>query len=573
MLPGVEYPLSHLMDVTERIDWQAVRILGRNLAGLRSDAQIEQLGREALRSAPLRVLTAMARYVFTPIEYYGWAARELTRYCVCIDTSMQRLGPLELECRVQMLPGYAPVREIFVALQGAFASMTEVYGRQPADVEMCEEEGGACYRIRLRGQGFPVQRLRAWLTWGTLARSAARELRDAHELLYERHLGLLERDARLRESERMHRDLVEQAFDPILIADRAGHLLHANQRACELFGEPLEALLERAPGELITVPGEELRRFLHGLRDHRSGRVEGLARRANGTTLAVEIGCTVLSDGRVQAVLRDIGERRRIEQEMERYAGELELQVAARTAEIERANTELRDLQARLLEAERMRMAEAAAVRLARSINNPLTALIGTLEMAAERPSDAPQAVRQGLRLARRMRATLAEDLDASDGREGSRRGRESVEALLEDLETALAPLAHARGVRMELKVEPGLPAVAVDRALFGAALVALGTNGIEAMDAGQTLGIEAERLSAIGVVQFRVIDEGVGIPKHLTDRVLEPYFSTKGARAGLGLPIALAVAQGHGGRLRIEERPGGGTLVTLEIEAAPRQV
>jgi signal transduction histidine kinase len=47
---------------------------------------------------------------------------------------------------------------------------------------------------------------------------------------------------------------------------------------------------------------------------------------------------------------------------------------------------------------------------------------------------------------------------------------------------------------------------------------------------------------------------------------VLEPFFTTKRAGTGLGLAIAKGVVQGHSGSLAIEDRPGGGTTVRIDL-------
>jgi two-component system sensor histidine kinase KdpD len=76
------------------------------------------------------------------------------------------------------------------------------------------------------------------------------------------------------------------------------------------------------------------------------------------------------------------------------------------------------------------------------------------------------------------------------------------------------------------------------------------------------------------GGIQVRVADHGPGIPEEERDLVFEPFSrgaSRIGAGSGLGLAIARAVVQAHGGRIRIEGAPGGGTAVVIELpEGAP---
>ena len=91
--------------------------------------------------------------------------------------------------------------------------------------------------------------------------------------------------------------------------------------------------------------------------------------------------------------------------------------------------------------------------------------------------------------------------------------------------------------------------------------------NGI-AHGGGASVAVE-ERADEI---ELRVEDEGPGIPAERLAEVLEPFRRLEESRnresggAGLGLAIARAVAQSHGGRLTLANRPGGGLRASLAL-------
>jgi two-component system sensor histidine kinase KdpD len=71
------------------------------------------------------------------------------------------------------------------------------------------------------------------------------------------------------------------------------------------------------------------------------------------------------------------------------------------------------------------------------------------------------------------------------------------------------------------------------------------------------------------GTIVVEVADHGPGLPPGAEERVFERFF--RGAHAtvrgvGLGLPIARAIAQAHGGRLAAANRPGGGAVFRLTL-------
>jgi signal transduction histidine kinase len=67
---------------------------------------------------------------------------------------------------------------------------------------------------------------------------------------------------------------------------------------------------------------------------------------------------------------------------------------------------------------------------------------------------------------------------------------------------------------------------------------------------------------------EIRVSDNGAGIPSELLPRVFEPRFSTTTSGSGLGLAIVRRLVESWGGRVELESREGGGTVVTLQLPA-----
>jgi signal transduction histidine kinase len=75
--------------------------------------------------------------------------------------------------------------------------------------------------------------------------------------------------------------------------------------------------------------------------------------------------------------------------------------------------------------------------------------------------------------------------------------------------------------------------------------------------------------------VRWQVTDRGTGIPRTDVPRLFERFFVGRNDRSGprdgvgLGLPIALAIAQAHGGRIEVESAPGEGSRFTMAIPVA----
>ena len=104
------------------------------------------------------------------------------------------------------------------------------------------------------------------------------------------------------------------------------------------------------------------------------------------------------------------------------------------------------------------------------------------------------------------------------------------------------------------------------DRGQLQQVLINLLLNAVQASPEGATVEVMAEVLD--GWVLVKVSDRGAGLPVADRERLFEPFFTTKpvGAGTGLGLAVALGLAEQNGGRLTLVDRPGGGAEARLEL-------
>jgi CheY-like chemotaxis protein len=75
--------------------------------------------------------------------------------------------------------------------------------------------------------------------------------------------------------------------------------------------------------------------------------------------------------------------------------------------------------------------------------------------------------------------------------------------------------------------------------------------------------------------VVLEINDDGPGIPEDVQSKIFDPFFTTKevGKGTGLGLTVAYAIIQEHGGRIRIESRPGSGASFFVELPVAGAKI
>jgi len=216
----------------------------------------------------------------------------------------------------------------------------------------------------------------------------------------------------------------------------------------------------------------------------------------------------------------------------------------------------LRELERKLAHQEQLSAIGRVAARVAHDINNPLTVIANTAQLALKPPpADAQLAedLRRIVHHGERCMRTLELLLDY---------GRPvRVQAAPLDL----AELAREIGARWRVAVDaPDTLPVEADRLQLEQLLDNLLTNARDAAGPNGVVRIEVER--ADGQARLTVIDSGPGFSPEARARLFEPFHTTKAGGTGLGLASALAIARAHGGEIEIGDGSGGRVAVLLPL-------
>jgi len=246
-------------------------------------------------------------------------------------------------------------------------------------------------------------------------------------------------------------------------------------------------------------------------------------------------------------------------------------------AALDRESVIRRQLEAELLQSQKMEAVGRLASGIAHDFRNLLTAIRGYVTLARDRiPSLHP------------ARHALGRVEEAADQAEGVIRGlltfgrRSVAEKQAVDTEElitrAAAWVQRMVPAKVQLdtlvqKDEDGLWVLA-DPVQLQQVLLNLVVNACDAMPGGGRVEIAAQR-SVIGtdpVVTISVRDTGHGMSEEVAARALEPFFTTKSASEGTGLGLSMAhgIVTQHDGNLSIDSTPGVGTTVSIRLPAIP---
>ncbi len=229
----------------------------------------------------------------------------------------------------------------------------------------------------------------------------------------------------------------------------------------------------------------------------------------------------------------------------------------------------LATLRKNLVAGERQRLLGQLAAGFAHELRNAVTGARLAIDLHRRRCTTEPSND-SSLGVATRQLDILAEEVHGllELGRPGDvATGPVDIPSLVEDVCDLTGPRAEHAGVGIGVNVAENLPPLIGRRESLRAALVNLVLNGIDA--AGREGHVQVHAAFTDGFLELVVEDNGPGPPAELADSLAEPFVTGKREGIGLGLAVARAVAEDHGGTLSWN-RHDGRTRFTIRLPAGP---
>ncbi len=225
---------------------------------------------------------------------------------------------------------------------------------------------------------------------------------------------------------------------------------------------------------------------------------------------------------------------------------------------------------------------------IAHEIRNPLmiiTTSLGTLRQDDVSAAERREAVTDIADETRRLNRIVAEVLDFAKPITF-----ELAEASINDVcrDSAAAAWAGEANCGAHLDLDAALPAAVTDAERLRTALVNILANARNAVHAAESADMQARggsRAAAVTEPAVRVTtkrdgdrvrlsiqDRGIGITPEDLVHIFDPYFTTRRAGTGLGLPIAKNIIEGLGGHLEVTSRHGEGTEIRIDLPLTARE-
>jgi signal transduction histidine kinase len=232
--------------------------------------------------------------------------------------------------------------------------------------------------------------------------------------------------------------------------------------------------------------------------------------------------------------------------------------------------TEIKALQDRIIQSERLAALGQFVAEISHEIKNPLMMIGGfARQLANETENDK---ARSKLNIivteVARLENLLNEFRDLYSPKSLDMQDMD-INALLREVYDLVREDCSTKHIQVEFRPGPGDMMVEGDRAKLKQVLLNLTKNAMEAMETGGHLSLGTRRRQKRADVT--VADDGCGIAQEHRDKVFSPFFTRKKKGAGLGLSVSKRIVEQHPHTtLSFESQEGKGTVFTLSMPLSP---
>ncbi|HET6384388.1 MAG TPA: ATP-binding protein [Armatimonadota bacterium] len=347
-------------------------------------------------------------------------------------------------------------------------------------------------------------------------------------------------EERLRRAERMSDAALESLYDPVIVTDARGEIVHLNRAAEGLFGSAIS--VAHQPISKVVREQSVLEAVERAIRQERVSAAEG------------EAGLVSLQAGGSQRVYRLRASPMR-ESDETLLGAVLVLEDVTHVRELDRLKTEFIGV-------------------ASHELRTPVTSLLLSVQLLDEGAAgpltpDQKEIVKAQKEDLQRLAAMMRDLLELTRLEAGVTPPRLEIvppHELVQGAIQSILPQAEAKGLPLNCNVPENLPCVRADREQITRVLVNLLSNAVRHTNRGS---VSVEASESGGIVVFTIRDTGVGIPKEYLPRIFERFVQVPGATrggAGLGLSIAQTIIRAHGGTMTAKSKFGEGSAFTFTL-------
>ena len=239
--------------------------------------------------------------------------------------------------------------------------------------------------------------------------------------------------------------------------------------------------------------------------------------------------------------------------------------------ELKNVNQELQDVQSQLLQSTKLTAIEQLATGLAHEIHNPLTIISGKAQVLLL------QKDRNGLdeRVEEVLKTIVKQTKRAADitrkllmfsQSSGSPKEALKLEQVLEDTIALVSYQTSLEGIEITRSLGGMIPPFYANVHEIREVFLNLILNAVQSVGSKGKIHCEIHYRSQDQIIEVQISDSGRGIPAENIEKLFNPFFTTRPDAVGLGLFVTKQIVHRYSGSVRVDSRPGQGSIFTIQL-------
>ncbi|PEP99126.1 PAS domain-containing sensor histidine kinase [Bacillus toyonensis] len=345
------------------------------------------------------------------------------------------------------------------------------------------------------------------------------------------HLKAIEEQLKQQTSEL---ELIFKALpDLCFLTEDDGTIIDYKAGSPTKFYVPAEAFMGKKFYEILPSPvAQQFQEAIRQLKDEGKNVIVEYPLTINGSIDFFEARCLPLLQDKIMIIVRDITERKKAEELLNK--------------------------------SDTLAAIGQLAAGVAHEVRNPLTVIKGFIQLFQINKEDQEKYFDLMLSEIERIEAILQEFLSIAKTDEINTE-KKNIYQIFKNVVSLINTKAIMTNIQVELFTDSEEIIIECSENQLKQVFINILQNSIEAMLNGGKISIHIKEIHKNGVI-ISVIDEGIGIPEERIKRLGEPFYSTKEKGTGIGLMLNYKIIESHQGTISIISEVGVGTTVTIYL-------